>query len=232
MLSDLDVFKSENEALRNEKTRLDDLVSRVQADKQRLGERIAKLTASERELILELERVKSVKGVGAGGKGTGGGGGRGGARASSPSKAVERLRRELETDRDYWRGECDLLQQMLLDLKSRAVSFSGTGASSAGARIASPAAAGKGLKGARPTATTTGRARSPSPARKTGASVSAGARARSTSRDRPPSRSLKKADDKGVDIVDSGHDSISIGSERFMQTDKKVRALLVNPGLF
>ena len=216
------MFKSENEALRSEKARLDDLVSRVQADKQRLGERVSKLTTSERELILELERVKSLKAVGKGAAS----GGRGGARASSPSKAVERLRRELETDRDYWRGECDLLQQMLLDLKSRAVSFSGSSAG-AGAKFASPAAAGKGLaggaKGARPAsaAATGARARSPSPPRKTGSGASI--RGRSTSRERPPSRSVKRADDKGVDIVDSGRDSISTGSERTQQTDKKVR---------
>ena len=220
----MDFFKSENEALRNEKTRLDDLVSRVQADKQRLGERVSKLTTSERELILDLERVKAVKAVGKGAAS----GGRGGARASSPSKAVERLRRELETDRDYWRGECDLLQQMLLDLKARAVSFAGpSAAAGAGAKFASPAAAGKGpaggAKGARPVAAAaTGvRARSPSPPRKTGSGATV--RGRSTSRDRPPSRSVKKADDKGVDIVDSGRDSISTGSERTQQTDKKVR---------
>lgn len=58
LIVEVDTGKSTGETLRSDRTRLDGLTRRVQADKAKLAQRIAKLTASERALVLEIERLK------------------------------------------------------------------------------------------------------------------------------------------------------------------------------
>ncbi|VDP80382.1 unnamed protein product [Echinostoma caproni] len=75
------------------------LVLRLEEDKKRLAQRIEKLTANERALVLELERLK-----------------RHGGLSSSKGKTINRLEEHLagiEADRDYWRNQVELMQQML-----------------------------------------------------------------------------------------------------------------------
>ncbi|CAL8095609.1 unnamed protein product [Calicophoron daubneyi] len=75
------------------------LLIRLEEDKKRLMQRIEKLTANERALVLELERLRRRGGVSMG-KGNG----------------ISRLEEHLsgiEADRDYWRNQVELLQQMI-----------------------------------------------------------------------------------------------------------------------
>ncbi|VDQ05291.1 unnamed protein product [Trichobilharzia regenti] len=75
------------------------LILRAEEDKKRLAQRIEKLTANERALVLELERLK-----------------RHGGTSDGRSKRISQLDEfitGIESDRDYWRGQVELLQQML-----------------------------------------------------------------------------------------------------------------------
>ncbi|CAH8616035.1 unnamed protein product [Dicrocoelium dendriticum] len=77
------------------------LILRLEEDKKRLTQRIEKLTANEKTLVLELERIKRHDGTGLG---------------STKAKSAARLEEHLsgvEADRDYWRSQVELLQQML-----------------------------------------------------------------------------------------------------------------------
>ena len=58
LLVEVDAGKSTSETLRVDRGRFEGLARRVQADKAKLAQRIAKLTASERALVLEIERLK------------------------------------------------------------------------------------------------------------------------------------------------------------------------------
>ncbi|KAA0197941.1 hypothetical protein FBUS_05513 [Fasciolopsis buskii] len=95
-LSETDRGKPNRE---NDARAMRNLVLRLEEDKKRLAQRIEKLTANERALVLELERVK-----------------RHGGFSSSKTKSISRLEEHLagiEADRDYWRNQVELLQQML-----------------------------------------------------------------------------------------------------------------------
>ncbi|CAH8514012.1 unnamed protein product [Heterobilharzia americana] len=75
------------------------LILRAEEDKKRLAQRIEKLTANERALVLELERLK-----------------RHGGTSDGRGKRISQLDEfitGIEADRDYWRGQVELLQQML-----------------------------------------------------------------------------------------------------------------------
>ncbi|KAF8566070.1 hypothetical protein P879_06144 [Paragonimus westermani] len=77
------------------------LIFRLEDDKKRLAQRIEKLCANERALVLELERLKR--------HGTSG-------LSLSRGKMFNRLEEHLhgvEADRDYWRNQVELLQQMM-----------------------------------------------------------------------------------------------------------------------
>ncbi|VDK20611.1 unnamed protein product [Taenia asiatica] len=76
---------------------------RAEEDKKRLMNRIEKLTANERVLISEIERLKRR------------GGTNGGARPPSQKKSgsLEEHVAGLEQDRDYWKSQVELLSQML-----------------------------------------------------------------------------------------------------------------------
>ncbi|KAH8861909.1 Centrosomal protein [Schistosoma japonicum] len=75
------------------------IILRAEEDKKRLAQRIEKLTANERALVLELERLK-----------------RHGGTSDGRTKRISQLDEfitGIEADRDYWRGQVELLQQML-----------------------------------------------------------------------------------------------------------------------
>ncbi|CAH8508603.1 unnamed protein product [Schistosoma rodhaini] len=75
------------------------LILRAEEDKKRLAQRIEKLTANERALVLELERLK-----------------RHGGTSDGRTKRISQLDEfisGIEADRDYWRGQVEVLQQML-----------------------------------------------------------------------------------------------------------------------
>ncbi|CAH8517315.1 unnamed protein product [Schistosoma guineensis] len=75
------------------------LILRAEEDKKRLAQRIEKLTANERALVLELERLK-----------------RHGGTSDGRTKRISQLDEfisGIEADRDYWRGQVEILQQML-----------------------------------------------------------------------------------------------------------------------
>ncbi|KAL5111956.1 hypothetical protein TcWFU_004367 [Taenia crassiceps] len=76
---------------------------RAEEDKKRLMNRIEKLTANERVLISEIERLKRR------------GGTNGSTRPSSQKKSgsLEEHITGLEHDRDYWKSQVELLSQML-----------------------------------------------------------------------------------------------------------------------
>uniref|UniRef100_A0A1I8IUJ1 C2 domain-containing protein n=2 Tax=Macrostomum lignano TaxID=282301 RepID=A0A1I8IUJ1_9PLAT len=80
------------------------IVAQQQEDKQRLAQRILRLTACERELVLELERLRRKIG-------TGGGGGVAGDSASAAQ--LERYLRGVEEDREFWKAEADRLSRMM-----------------------------------------------------------------------------------------------------------------------
>ncbi|VUZ47119.1 unnamed protein product, partial [Hymenolepis diminuta] len=81
---------------------------RAEEDKRRLAQRIDKLIANERVLIMELERLKRRGGGSVAGTTNNG--------RTSQKKATSNLEEHiagLVQDRDYWKGQVDLLSQML-----------------------------------------------------------------------------------------------------------------------
>jgi len=106
--------------------RLEGLIDRVSEDKKRLTQRVNKLTANEKELVLEIERLKKKNGPVKKGK--------------IPSK-LDMFIRTIEEDRDYYRNQAEDLQALLkgemprakISLRPRSAS-----ASRSGSRNASP----------------------------------------------------------------------------------------------
>ncbi|PAA53218.1 hypothetical protein BOX15_Mlig002653g1 [Macrostomum lignano] len=85
---------------------LQELIAQQQADKKRLTQRIEKLTANERELVLEIERLRR--------KGSGANGTTGGKKASAATTSkIEQYLKGIEEDRDYWKHEAEELNKML-----------------------------------------------------------------------------------------------------------------------
>ncbi|KAJ8298507.1 hypothetical protein KUTeg_025038 [Tegillarca granosa] len=80
--------------------RLEELLDRVTEDKKRLSHRVNKLTANEKELVLEIERLKRKNGPGMTKKG------------KTPSK-LDAFIRSIEEERNYYRDQADALQKML-----------------------------------------------------------------------------------------------------------------------
>lgn len=78
-----------------------DLLDKSDKERKRLSERNAQLTINERELVMDLERLKLTKSVKPKK-----------SRDKSPSK-IESLVKTLEKERDYYKGECETLQGMM-----------------------------------------------------------------------------------------------------------------------
>ncbi|BFZ24412.1 hypothetical protein BsWGS_27451 [Bradybaena similaris] len=78
--------------------RLEGLVDRISEEKKRLGQRVNKLTANEKELVLEIERLKKKNGPL--------------KKTKMPSK-LDMFIRGIEEDRDYYRAQAEDLQALL-----------------------------------------------------------------------------------------------------------------------
>ncbi|KAM7443892.1 hypothetical protein ABFA07_007461 [Porites harrisoni] len=78
-----------------------ELLDKTDKEKKRLSEKNAQLTVNERELVMDLERLKLAKSVKPKR-----------SRDKSPSK-IESLVNTLEKERDYYKGECESLQDMM-----------------------------------------------------------------------------------------------------------------------
>ncbi|CAN8208483.1 unnamed protein product [Coccothraustes coccothraustes] len=82
----------------DEKGHLELLLSQLQQEKQRLTEKTENLERKERELVLEIERMRLDYGIALGDK--------------SPSR-LDAFVKTLEDDRDYYKRELDYLQKMI-----------------------------------------------------------------------------------------------------------------------
>ncbi|XP_067948387.1 testis-specific gene 10 protein-like isoform X2 [Watersipora subatra] len=116
----------------NEMAELEALVDKLQDDKLKLSARVNRLISTEKELVMELEKVRRRKGgVKADAK-----------RGRSPNR-FDQFIKNLEQDRDYWKGEVTTLQQLLkyrqLENSARSPSRSlSRGRSRGGSRSPSP----------------------------------------------------------------------------------------------
>ncbi|OWF52870.1 centrosomal protein of 135 kDa-like isoform X1 [Mizuhopecten yessoensis] len=102
--------------------RLEELLDRVSEDKKRLSHRVNKLMSNEKELVLEIEKLKRKNGPGVGGKKT-----------KTPSK-LDAFIRSIEEERNYYRDQSDALQKMLrgeIPSRGRSPSHSRTSSRSA-----------------------------------------------------------------------------------------------------
>ncbi|XP_019624383.1 PREDICTED: centrosomal protein of 135 kDa-like [Branchiostoma belcheri] len=98
LLSENDRLGSDLSTKMAESQRLHDLMDKVQEDKRHLSDRVNKLTKKEKDLVLELERLRdmSVRHK----------------RDKSPSR-LDNFIKSLEEERDYYKQEVDVLQNML-----------------------------------------------------------------------------------------------------------------------
>eukprot|EP00794_Sanderia_malayensis_P007402 gene7402-8222_t len=113
MQAELHRVKKERESMIDESERLTNTLANAQEDigkisallektdkeKRRLQEKNAKLTITERELVMELERLKLSK--------------TGSRKSAKSPDRVELLMRNLEDERDHYRDECEILQEMI-----------------------------------------------------------------------------------------------------------------------
>ncbi|CAM9453589.1 unnamed protein product [Lampetra fluviatilis] len=93
-------LRVELESRATESRRLSELLDSAQDEKQRLSNRLNKLTVTERELVLEVERLKRRNGGGCG------------KERVSPSR-LDSFVRTLEEERDHFRAEADRLAALL-----------------------------------------------------------------------------------------------------------------------
>ncbi|XP_067662962.1 centrosomal protein of 135 kDa-like isoform X1 [Haliotis asinina] len=94
-LSEMKIRLSSKE---NENIRLEGLLDRIEEEKRRLSQRCNKMTANEKELVLEIERLKRKNGPVKKGK--------------IPSK-LDAFIRSVEEERDYYREQAESLQRLL-----------------------------------------------------------------------------------------------------------------------
>ncbi|XP_074651450.1 uncharacterized protein LOC141906138 isoform X2 [Tubulanus polymorphus] len=99
LISENEDIKSRLMAMKSDYSKLEALQDKVQEDKRKLSTRVNKLTANERELVLEIERLKATKGVS--------------AKKKTKAGHLEAFIKGLEGERDYWRAEVETLQKML-----------------------------------------------------------------------------------------------------------------------
>ncbi|XP_070554439.1 centrosomal protein of 135 kDa-like isoform X2 [Ptychodera flava] len=95
---DKETLSSQLSVKEQEIFQLKELLDRVQDDKKRLSDKVNRLTSNERELVLELERLRLSPTK----------------RSKSPSR-IESIMRKLEEERDYFKGEVEVLQKILKD---------------------------------------------------------------------------------------------------------------------
>jgi centrosomal protein CEP135 len=104
LINELNCLKSELDTKSKEMNNLHTLIDKIQDDKSKLSKKISKLLENERELVQELDLFKS------------------GKRMSSSANAANRNSltlkldahiKNIETERDYYKQECDVLQKLL-----------------------------------------------------------------------------------------------------------------------
>uniref|UniRef100_A0A2C9JE12 Centrosomal protein of 135 kDa n=1 Tax=Biomphalaria glabrata TaxID=6526 RepID=A0A2C9JE12_BIOGL len=95
-LGDLKARLSTREA---DNVRLEGLLDRVTEEKKRLGQRVNKLTANEKELVLEIERLKKKNGPVI-------------KKTKIPSK-LDMFIHSIEEDRDYYKTQSEFLEALL-----------------------------------------------------------------------------------------------------------------------
>lgn len=111
--TEIEVIARELDSEREEKKRLMSLIHRVQEDKQRLGEKISQLTVSERELVLEIDRLRRQQKNVLSHKQH--------SKVAS-DEASDAVVRDVEEERDYWKNEVQVLQEILNSKLSDSVS--------------------------------------------------------------------------------------------------------------
>ncbi|XP_046325816.2 centrosomal protein of 135 kDa-like isoform X2 [Haliotis rufescens] len=98
MSKELSEMKMRFSSKENENIRLEGLLDRIEEEKRRLSQRCNKMTANEKELVLEIERLKRKNGPVKKGK--------------IPSK-LDAFIRSVEEERDYYREQAESLQRLL-----------------------------------------------------------------------------------------------------------------------
>ncbi|KAL8621049.1 hypothetical protein ACOMHN_040574 [Nucella lapillus] len=98
MSNDTGDLKSKLSVREADNVKLEDLLDRLQEEKKRLMQRNNKLTANEKELVLEIERLKRKNGPVA-------------KKGKIPSK-LDAFIRTLEEERDYYKQQTDRLQRL------------------------------------------------------------------------------------------------------------------------
>lgn len=101
-LAELESIKKELISERSETERLVDIVRKVQDDKRRLALKVNKMMTTERDLVLEMDRLRHHHKNGMTQK-----------RSKSSSGANDAFMKSLEEERNYWKSEVDMLQQVL-----------------------------------------------------------------------------------------------------------------------
>eukprot|EP00057_Strongylocentrotus_purpuratus_P011253 XP_011665727.1 PREDICTED: testis-specific gene 10 protein isoform X5 [Strongylocentrotus purpuratus] len=103
LLDDIDSLRTDGAVKHQDLKRLQNLTDKIQEDKRKLSHQVNKLTSNERELVLELERMR---------KKVGGGGGKS-KKGVAPSSKVENYMKALEEERDYYKGEVEVLNRII-----------------------------------------------------------------------------------------------------------------------
>lgn len=103
--TELSACHGESEKLRTdlcgkmaETENLHNLIEQIEKEKQRLSDRVDKLTITEKELVLELERMRTQHGIL--------------HRDRSPSR-LDAFVKSLEEEKDFYRGEMEYLQKLV-----------------------------------------------------------------------------------------------------------------------
>ncbi|XP_071951529.1 centrosomal protein of 135 kDa-like isoform X2 [Antedon mediterranea] len=98
ILADVEQLTREQQIKDAELNDLREMMHKVQEDKRKLSDRVNKLTSNERELVLELERLRTK--------------GSKGRRDKSPTK-MDSYIKTIEEERDYLKGEVDILNKLM-----------------------------------------------------------------------------------------------------------------------
>ncbi|KAK2182666.1 hypothetical protein NP493_341g01017 [Ridgeia piscesae] len=104
LLSECDCLKAQLNSELADRQELECLLDKAQDEKRRLSHRVNKLTSTERELVLEIDRLKHrCSSSTANNK----------KRNKSPTRSMECYLRSVEEERDYFKSEVDQLNKVL-----------------------------------------------------------------------------------------------------------------------
>ncbi|XP_071846888.1 uncharacterized protein [Apostichopus japonicus] len=97
LLSDLSVVGDNLRLKEKEVDKLQEIVDSIQEDKSRLSDKVNKLTSSERELVLELERLRK----------------KNKSKSRESTSKIESYFKTVEEERDYYKEEVSVLNRIL-----------------------------------------------------------------------------------------------------------------------